>query len=160
MKLEEVRPELQWFVRKMEARMAAKDKEKSGWKVEPISYFLDQIDTCSCKLSSRIIWNSGVLEKAADVANFAMMLAYVWMNQIPLDVRRSVEKYFTETTEDKNAERPDDAVLDRLNKLENAVDEYLKYCGPCETDDDGYGFYCDWEDCPYCNLHRIAREGR
>jgi len=160
MKLEEVRPELRWFVKKMESRMAVNDGVKSGWEVEPLNYFLGRIDDAASGLSSRIVKGCGVLEKAADISNYAMMLAYVWMNGISLGDRRSAEDDFPKILEDKTQEHHANSAFDRLNKLENAVDVYLKYCGPCETDTEEHGFCCDWDDCPYCNLYRIVREGR
>jgi hypothetical protein len=136
----EVRPELAWFVGEMEARMAAKDEEKPGWEDESTAYFLDQIDNHFGKLCTKTFNNKGVVEKSADVANFAMMLAFVWSKMNELNC---IKKDLKEI----------DPELKRLQDLEQAVKKYLAYCGPCEGS--SQKAYCDWDGCPYCGMSRI-----
>lgn len=73
-----VRQEVAWFGTEMEKQLAAND-HKGGWKNEPDEFFLDQIQlrAYDIHVKSRFtgITREEKIQLAADIANFAMMLA-------------------------------------------------------------------------------------
>lgn len=76
-----IRPELENFVAIMEARLATHDAERgpASWKGEDPSYLWGLLHNAHVHLANAI--DAGehdeALKKAADVANFAMMIADV-----------------------------------------------------------------------------------
>lgn len=67
-----LRPEVIWFAQKMEERLAAND-DKGGWGTESDEYLIKRIKEETEELEVAI--NSQIADEAADVANFAMMIA-------------------------------------------------------------------------------------
>jgi hypothetical protein len=74
---EEVREPVSWFARQMETRLKAND-HKGGWENDPVDYLLARIE----QEATEVFHATGspgslekVIEEAADVANFAMMIA-------------------------------------------------------------------------------------
>lgn len=71
-----VRPDVALFGLEMEREMAAKDGEYGdSWKECHISYLLKGLKTKVEELEEALVNREDVLTEAADVANFAMMIA-------------------------------------------------------------------------------------
>lgn len=72
------RPEVRAFADAMEARLLAND-HKGGWSKDLPEWLLGRCEDELFELRRSIQWASGhaVLDEAADVANFAMMIADV-----------------------------------------------------------------------------------
>lgn len=78
----ELRPEVLRFAQAMEARLRAND-HKGGWKDCRTSYLFERLEEEAKELRGTMFGNekdrlhAQILPEAADVANFAMMLADV-----------------------------------------------------------------------------------
>lgn len=72
----EIRKELQWFVQEMETQLKEND-HKGGWKNCTDSYLLSRLLEEVSELLLVTLENDQlrIKEEAADVANFAMMIA-------------------------------------------------------------------------------------
>jgi phosphoribosyl-ATP pyrophosphohydrolase len=76
----ELRPCVQWFAEKMEARLREND-HKGGWGSEEDAYLLrrlleeagELVEAATCSGVEDV-----VVQEATDVANFALMLAANW----------------------------------------------------------------------------------
>ena len=74
-----LRPELQWFAEQMELRLRANDY-KGGWEASPLAYLNGRLREEMNELDREVFPLSEadpkrVTHEAADVANFAMMIA-------------------------------------------------------------------------------------
>ncbi len=81
-----LRPEVRWFAQEMERQLRAND-HKGGWQeMSPfvlgrrlLEEYEELLSACLAaqRTPDRLPFHSSVLEEAADVANFAMMIADV-----------------------------------------------------------------------------------
>lgn len=72
-----MRESVQWFAEQMEARLKAND-HKGGWERDLLSRLFDRLCEEAVELEQAIEGNATVdqiAREAADVANFAMMIA-------------------------------------------------------------------------------------
>lgn len=65
--------EVKAFAVAMEAKLRAND-HKGGWKQSPVTYLFSRLEEEVAELKKAVV-NGGTLGEAADVANFAMMIA-------------------------------------------------------------------------------------
>lgn len=76
---EALRPAVQAFAREMEARLRKHDATRGerGWRVEALSSLFARLREEVCELESAVFLRdpAGIVDEAADVANFAMFLA-------------------------------------------------------------------------------------
>lgn len=74
------RQEVQWFARHMERRLAAND-HKGGWQDEDVAWLMSRLheeaDELLEALRAGFVDLPTVVHEAADVANFALMIADV-----------------------------------------------------------------------------------
>lgn len=74
-----LRPEVQWFAEQMGSRLKKND-HKSGWKDTGTIHLLNSLRQETNELEGVVYFNEGeidIISEAADVANFAMMIADV-----------------------------------------------------------------------------------
>ena len=69
-----MRSELAWFANEMERKLQLNDY-KTGWKHMPLRQLLTRLKQETRELEKAIKNGKSVVEEAADVANFAMMIA-------------------------------------------------------------------------------------
>lgn len=69
-----IRPEVLWFARKMEDKLAANDHKRHWSTCEP-SVLLGYLKAEIRELEEALINRKDVVQECADVANFAMMIA-------------------------------------------------------------------------------------
>lgn len=83
--LTSIRPTLQWFAKQMEAKLKEND-HKTGWSQIPCFRLLCRLREETMELSDQLLMNNMnyhrppedldmIIQEAADVANFAMMIA-------------------------------------------------------------------------------------
>ena len=86
MKIDNVRPTIDWYAKRMEKRLKEKDKEnKNGWHDGRLYYYLNEAKKCYMKIVNIFCYkNAGELteknihlaiKKCIDGSNFLMMLA-------------------------------------------------------------------------------------
>jgi len=68
------RKEIQWFSIKMEEKLCTHDR-KGGWEDCSINYLAERILEEFKELLEAVEKGDGIIEEAADIANFAMMIA-------------------------------------------------------------------------------------
>lgn len=82
-----LRPAIKWFAERMELKLRKYDNEKTGWENEAAMTLLEQCfdewrELSEALTSHRHTGNGhqAVIDEAADVANFAMMVACLMDN--------------------------------------------------------------------------------
>ena len=69
-----MRGEVAWFAQEMEGQLQEND-DKNGWEVMSAKWLLNRLKQEVGELKRAIEKKTNVVEEAADVANFAMMIA-------------------------------------------------------------------------------------
>lgn len=73
----ELRPEVRWFAEQMELKLREND-HKGGWSKCPVDYLFSRLGQEVMELDKALDFHidfDGAISEAADVANFAMMIA-------------------------------------------------------------------------------------
>jgi len=78
-----MRPEVVEFALVMEGRLAEYDAERGHWRHAPTLYLLDQLANCWANLRHAQELDMDPTKEAADVANYAMMVASVMEDRKP-----------------------------------------------------------------------------
>lgn len=69
-----MRPAVHWFANEMERQLQEND-HKSGWDTLSLKWLLNRLRQETQELERAIAKGTGITDEAADVANFAMMIA-------------------------------------------------------------------------------------